>query len=111
MISRITTCVFTLLEGMELLIGQPQLLLLILQGEVLPAQLDVLQGLGFGLLLQLHHLVHQELGQALVTLLHCSEETHTDAHTHTRVTSCTSTSVQCNRIALRADLYKFQIQT
>lgn len=94
---------------MELLIGQPQLLLLVLQREVLPAELDVLQGLDFGLLLQLHHFVHQELGQTLVTLLHCSEETHTD--THTRVTSCASTSEQRNRIALRADSYESQIQT
>lgn len=62
--------VFTLLEGLKLLVGQPQLLLLVLQSEVLPAELDVLQSLGFGLLLQLHHLVHQELGQALVTFLY-----------------------------------------
>ena len=81
MICQATTCIFTLLEGIELLIGQPQLLLLVLQREVLPAELDVLQGLDFGLLLQLHHFVHQELGQTLVTLLHCSEETHTDTRT------------------------------
>lgn len=65
---------FTLLEGLELLIGQPQLLLLVLQGAVLPAELHLLQGLDFELLLQLHHFVHQEVGQTLVTLLHCREE-------------------------------------
>lgn len=58
------------MEGLQLLIGQPQLLVLVLQGAVLPAELGLLQGLDFGLLLQLHHLVHQELGQAFVALLH-----------------------------------------
>lgn len=64
---------FTLLEGLQLLVGQPQLLLLQLQGAVVPAQLHLLHGLDFELLLQLHHLVHQELGQTLMTLLHCGD--------------------------------------
>lgn len=67
---RNTDCIFTLLEGLKLLVGQPQLLLLVLQRAVLPAELYLLQSLDFGLLLQLHHFIHQELGQALVTLLH-----------------------------------------
>lgn len=61
----------TLLEGLKLLIGETKLLLLVLQCAILPAELKVLQGLEFKLLLQLHHLVHQELGQPLMTLLHC----------------------------------------
>lgn len=63
-------CPGTLLEGLQLLVGQPQLLVLVLQGAVLPAELGLLQRLHLGLLLQLHHLVHQELGQTLVALLH-----------------------------------------
>lgn len=62
---------FTLLEGLKLLIGETEFLLLVLQCAILPAELNVLQGLEFKLLLQLHHLVHQELGQPLVALLHC----------------------------------------
>lgn len=60
----------TLLEGLQLLIGQTQLLVLVLQRAVLPAELGLLQSLDFGLLLQLHHLVHQEMGQAFVALFH-----------------------------------------
>lgn len=71
--SKTTRCIFTLLDGLQLLIGHPQLLLLVLQGAVLPAELGRLQRLDVGLLLQLHHLVHQELGETLVTLFHCDE--------------------------------------
>lgn len=67
---------FTLLDGLQLLVDQPQLLVLILQRKVLLAELNVLKGLHFGLLLQLHHFVHQELGQTLVTFFDCGVGTH-----------------------------------
>lgn len=65
---------FTLLEGLKLLVGETKFLLLVLQRAILPAELNMLQGLEFKLLLQLHHLIHQELGQPLMTLLHCSDK-------------------------------------
>ena len=65
--------VVPVLEGQQLHLCQRQLLLLVLQLSRLGQQLTPLQVFGLHLLLQLDDLVHQEVREALVALLHCGE--------------------------------------